>query len=137
MRGSPLKACRRLASIAKQKQRSFFSFGFRLTSAVGKCVGERGGGAALFAKKSDYANETNLTESRRIEKVESAESFAESNAESYKDSSDSIESNHKIDCHEFNKLNSRNDDSVADSHALTLSSLAMTNFYSTHLSSYF
>ena len=88
----PLKACRRLASEAKQKQRSFFSFGSRLTSAVGKA--DRGSGeegAALFAKKSDYINETNLTESRRIEMAENAESHTES----LKDSSNSVESNAK------------------------------------------
>ena len=28
-----------------------FSFGFRLISAVGKCVGERGGGVALLRKR--------------------------------------------------------------------------------------
>ena len=74
------------------------------------CVGERGGGAALFAKKSDYINETNLTESRRSEK---AESFAESTkfAESQKDSSDSADSS------DFN---------IIDCHDLTKSSLAMT-----------
>ena len=55
-------------------------------------VGERGGGAALFAKKSDYANETNLTKSRRRERVENAESLNKSN--------NSIELNHNMDCHD-------------------------------------
>ena len=65
------------------------------------CVGERGGGAALFAKKSDCINENISIESRRSERVENAESLNKSN--------DSIELNHNMDCHEFNKLNSRND----------------------------
>ena len=36
--------------------------------------------------------------------------------ESQKDSNDSVESSEKMDCHEFNKLNSRNDDSNAIPH---------------------
>ena len=56
----------------------------------------------FLRKKCDYINENNLTESRRREKVENAESFTLS-AESTKDSN-------VLDCYEFNKLNSRNDD---------------------------
>ena len=41
------------------------------------CVGERGGGAALFAKKCDYVNANHLTESWRSERVESAIDFVE------------------------------------------------------------
>ena len=116
----PLKACRRLASIAKQKQRSFFSFGSRLTSAVGKAC--RGAGqvfknmsAALFAKKSDYINENISAESRRSERVETFTKNAESHIESQKDSSDSIESakdSSVIDCHE-SQSDSRNDASLS------------------------
>ena len=103
---------------------------------LARLVGERGGGAALFAKKCDYINENISIESRRIERVE--------NAESLKNSADSIESNDKMDCHdsatqnlamtakgdsvessEKNKMDchaltsvkSRNDDSMLNSHA--------------------
>ena len=80
-----------------------------------------GGGERLRGEGSDFAirknpciqapsplaekatsDSKNLTESRRSERVKSAESL--------NNSSDSVESSNKMDCHEFNKLNSRNDE---------------------------
>ena len=72
-----------------------FSFGLSAShQPLARCVGERGGGAALFAKKCDYINENISIESRRIERVE--------NAESLKDSIDSAESSKSnlVDCHD-------------------------------------
>ena len=81
------------------------------TAAAVWRVGERGGGAALFAKKCDLINANNLAESRRSERAE--------NVELVKDSNDFIESLkdfNVIDCHEVVPT-SRNDDSAIDCHA--------------------
>ena len=85
-----------------------FSFGLSAShQPLARCVGERGGGAALFAKKSDYMNCEMAIESRRSERVESN---AES-AETAKDSIDSSDSKITIDCHksqgDFGDDNSR------------------------------
>ena len=79
---------------------------------------EKGGSSAsalleLEAENSDYINENNLAESRRIERAESTESFKDSNILDCHANPYGLSRNDGIgvDCHEFNKLNSRNDDS--------------------------
>ena len=76
-RGSPLKALPKAYEHSEVK-----------TAAAFLCVGERGGGAALFAKKCDLINDNIFAEFRRSEKVENAESTSKS----LKDSSDSTNS---------------------------------------------
>ena len=84
----PLKALPKAYEQSEVKKRSCFSFGFRLTSAVGKAC--RGAGQVLkyvgspFAKKCDFVtckNESRISADKRAE-----------NAESLKDSSNSAES---------------------------------------------
>ena len=73
-----------------------------------------------FAKKFDYVNENIFTESRRSERVESAEAL--------KDSSDFTNSsdlkNYKMDCHEVVPT-SRNDETMAQIPRKILQDFAM------------
>ena len=62
--------CRKLVSEAKKAELVFRS-AFASHQPLARCVGERGGGAAFFAKKSDSINGNNLTESRRSERAKS------------------------------------------------------------------
>ena len=79
--------------------------------------------ASLSSLRGDLSpkqsiNENISAESRRIKRIESAESL--------KDSNDSIELNHKIDCHE-SQSDSRNDGNGIDCHDSATQNLAMTD----------
>ena len=74
-----------------KKAAAVFRSAFASHQPLARLVGERGGGAALFAKKSDLINTNNFVEFRRSERVESTKSL--------KDSNDSVESSEKMDCH--------------------------------------
>ena len=79
--------------------------------------------ASLSSLRGDLSpkqsiNENISAESRRIKRIESAESL--------KDSNDSIELNHKIDCHE-SQSDSHNDGNFIDCHDSATQNLAMTD----------
>ena len=68
---------------------------------------------SVFARKrSDRSNPFLRKSLENTKAIELSKRFL-SNAESFKDSSDSIESNHNMDCHSPKGL--RNDDSIGDS----------------------
>ena len=73
----------------KRNSGAVFRSAFASHQPLARLVGERGGGAALFAKKCDLINDNISAESLRSKNIKTTESL--------KDSSDSVEYSDKID----------------------------------------